>query len=244
MDVAASIIAIRQEVGAMRAEISARLEKVSTSTSGFDRRLLDIEGSFMNHVNARLDSLCDGVTSTHLDIQGLALDIDQAHDRVCTSLDEVRSEIREVVQDSHKATSGRIDGLSKAVIDSNGRTKHAFFEVGRGLDANHQTVISRLDSMNKDIKSTVCNKIDNANGNINKLVVDSRDDLYGRLELVQQEVESSRRRITERMNTMHEALAGIMNTMRDRVFQKFDRVSSSLSSMLPVMRDIRKGHKR
>lgn len=241
---AASIIAIRQEVGAMRAEISAHLEKVSTSTSGVDRRLLDIEGLFMNHINARLDSLCDGVTSTHLDIQGLALDIDQAHDRVCTSLDEFRGEIREILQNSHKTTSGRIDGLSKAVIDSNGRTKHAFFEIGRGIDANHQSVVTKLDNMSKDIKSTVCNKIDNANGNINKLVVDTRDDLHGRLEQVEQEVESSRRRINERMNTMHEALAGIMNTMRDRVFQKIDRVSSSLSSMLPVMRDIRKGYKR
>ena len=227
----------------MRAEISARLEQVTSSTSGLERRLLDIEGSFMNHVNARLDSLLDGVTTTHLDIQGLALDMDQAHDRVCNSLDETRDGIYDVFQESQKSTSSRLDSLFKSFADNNGRTKDAFLKMGHGLDVNHDNIVEKLDIMNKDINLNVCNKIDQANGNINNTMVNVRDHLHCKMDDMQREVQNSRRRLTERLHRMQEALAGIMNNTRDRICQRLDRAQSLLGSMIPAVRSSRKGYK-
>jgi ABC-type transporter Mla subunit MlaD len=196
----------------------------------------------MSHAD-RFDSLLDGMSTARVDIQTLALDFDQAHDHVCASLDRLRSEMRGAVQDSHKTTSNRLDGLSKAVIQVNSRTKHAFLEIGRGLDTIHDSFATKLDSVTNKFTTNVCNKIDDAHGNTNKLVVDCKDHLRGRFDELQEELESSRRRTNERLNIMHKALASIMHTMRDRILQKIGMVSSLLSSMLAVLRAIKRVHK-
>lgn len=238
-EVAASVVAVHQEVGALRTEINARLDNVGNSASRFDRGLSDVEDFSMRQVSARLDSILQSVSTTNVDIQGLALDFDRANDRVYTSLAECQSRIYEAVQDSHKTTSDRIDGLSKAIIDANSRSKHAFFEIGHGIDVNHQALLWKLDNVNRDLNLTDSNKIDGANSSINKLVVESRDHLHGVLDQVQQEVESSRRRISEKLNNMHEALAGILNTTRDSLVQKMERVAALLGSILPLLRSTR-----
>ncbi|KAK9442917.1 hypothetical protein VB005_03980 [Metarhizium brunneum] len=242
-EVAAAITAIRRDISALRAEISEGLEKICTSTSGFDKSLLDIDGTLMRDVSAQLDSLALDIMTTRVDIQALGLDIDQAHDRVCTTLDDHRSGIFKAVQDSHKATSGRLEDLSRAVVDVNSRTKHGLLETGHGLDVNHDAFVTKLDKVSEDINLTVCRKIDNANGHINKLIVDTRDHLRGRLDEVQEEVESSRRRTHEKLNDVHEALAGIVNTTRDRLLRKIEQATSLFSSMQPLMRELRRNHK-
>ncbi|EFY88576.1 hypothetical protein MAC_05341 [Metarhizium acridum CQMa 102] len=181
--------------------------------------------------------------TTRVDIQALGLDIDQAHDRVCTTLDDHRSGIFKAVQDSHMATSGRLEGLSRAVVDVNSRTKHGFLETGHGLDVNHDAFVTRLNKVSEDVNLTVCKKIDNANSHTNKLIVDTRDHLQGRLDEVQEEVESSRRRTHEKLNDVHEAIAGIVNTTRDRLLRKIEQATSLFSSMQPLMRELRRNHK-
>ncbi|KHO00971.1 uncharacterized protein MAM_01749 [Metarhizium album ARSEF 1941] len=242
-EVADAIMAIRRDVGALRVEISQGLDKVRDSNLGFEERLLDVEETFLKDFTTRLDSLALDSMTTRVDIQALGLDIDQAHDHVCTTLDELRSGIFKAVQDSDGVISGRLDRLSKAIIDVNSRSKHAFLEIGRGLDVNHHAFVTRLDEVSEDINSTVCRKIDNVNDNLNKLVVETRDHLQDRFDEVQEEVESSRRRIHEKLNNVHEALAGIMNISRDKVLRKMERTTSLLSSMQPLMRELRKSQK-
>lgn len=239
-EAAASILELRHEVGAMRREISARLDQVSISISGLERRLLDIESSFMTRLNARLDNLLEGVTTTRLDIQGLSLDFDQGHDRVFSGLNHVRGAVFDVVHESQKQISRRIDGLSKTLTESNDRARDGFLEIGRGLDVNHTAIVDKLDMVPKDISSIICDKIDNANGNVNQNIMESRDDVCARISQAQEEVERSRRRINEKINSMHEATAGLVNTTRDRVMHKVGRTAAILGSILPVVREIRK----
>ncbi|KAG5991414.1 hypothetical protein E4U43_004036 [Claviceps pusilla] len=213
-DLAASILELRQEIGAMRQEMSARLEQARVSTSGLDKRLLAMESSFLVHLNARLDSLLNGVTTTHLDIQSLALDFDQAHDPVLASVNHVRGAVFDIVHESQKQICQTIDGLSKSLADSNEQTRNSFLEIGLGIDSSRAAVLNKLDAAHRDVSSTICSKIDNANGNVNQNIVDSRDHLSDKLSQVQHEVESSRRRINEKINSMHEAIAGLLNTTR------------------------------
>ncbi|KAG5982272.1 hypothetical protein E4U55_002131 [Claviceps digitariae] len=240
VDLAASILEMRQDIAAMRQEMSARLEQTRMSTSALDKRLVAIETSFLGHVNARLDSLLDGMMTTHLDIQGLALDFDQAHDRVFSSVNHVRGAVFDIVQESQRQTSQTIDGLSKSLADSHEQTRNSFLEIGRGIDDSRAAVLCRLDTAQKDLTSSICSKIDNANGNINQNMVDSRDHLSDKMSQVQHEVERSRRRTNEKINSMHEAIAGLLNTTRDRVTHKVDRVAVILASTLSALRDIRR----
>ncbi|KAG5915265.1 hypothetical protein E4U53_004508, partial [Claviceps sorghi] len=240
-DLTASILEMRQEISAMRQEMSSRLEETRVSTLVLDKRLLAIENSFLVRINARLDSLLSGVITTHLDIQNLALDFDQAHDRVFDSVNHVRGAVFDVVHESQKQTCQAIDGLSKTLTDENAQTKKSFLEIGRGIDGSRAALVGKLDTVHKDAVSTICSKIDNANGNVNQNIMDSRDHLCDKISQVQHEVESSRRRINEKINSMHEAIAGLLNTTRDRVTHKVDRLAVILASTLSALRDYRKG---
>ncbi|KAG5924187.1 hypothetical protein E4U61_001326 [Claviceps capensis] len=231
---------MRQEVGAMRQEMASKLDQVHVSVSGLDKRLLAVESSLMVHINARLDTLLDGVFMTHLDIQGLALDFDQAHDRVSTSMNHVRGAVFDVLHESQKKTRQEIRGLSQTLMDHNERAGDSFLEIGRGIDGNRTVVLEKLDTFHRDVSSTICNKIDNANGNISQTITDSRDHVCDQISQVQQEVESSRRRINEKINSMHEAIATLLHTTRDRVTHKVDRIAVLLGSNLLALRDHRK----
>ncbi|KAG6148521.1 hypothetical protein E4U28_004099 [Claviceps purpurea] len=231
---------MRQEVGAMRQEMAFKLNQVHVSVSGLDKRLLAVESSLMVHINARLDTLLDGVFMTHLDIQGLALDFDQAHDRVFTSMNHVHGAVFDVLHESRKKTRQEIRGLSQTLMDHNERAGDSFLEIGRGIDGNRTVVLEKLDTLHRDMSSTICNKIDNANGNISQTITDSRDHVCDQISQVQQEVESSRRRINEKINSMHEAIATLLHTTRDRVTHKVDRIAVLLGSNLFALRDHRK----
>ncbi|KAG6218575.1 hypothetical protein E4U50_000677 [Claviceps purpurea] len=231
---------MRQEVGAMRQEMAFKLNQVHVSVSGLDKRLLAVESSLMVHINARLDTLLDGVFMTHLDIQGLALDFDQAHDRVFTSMNHVHGAVFDVLHESRKKTRQEIRGLSQTLMDHNERAGDSFLEIGRGIDGNRTVVLEKLDTLHRDMSSTICNKIDNANGNISQTITDSRDHVCDQISQVQQEVESSRRRINEKINSMHEAIATLLHTTRDRVTHKVDRIAVLLGSNLFASRDHRK----
>ncbi|KAG6198509.1 hypothetical protein E4U10_006720 [Claviceps purpurea] len=231
---------MRQEVGAMRQEMAFKLNQVHVSVSGLDKRLLAVESSLMVHINARLDTLLDGVFMTHLDIQGLALDFDQAHDRVFTSMNHVHGAVFDVLHESRKKTRQEIRGLSQTLMDHNERAGDSFLEIGRGIDGNRTVVLEKLDTLHRDMSSTICKKIDNANGNISQTITDSRDHVCDQISQVQQEVESSRRRINEKINSMHEAIATLLHTTRDRVTHKVDRIAVLLGSNLFALRDHRK----
>ncbi|KAG5929080.1 hypothetical protein E4U42_007230 [Claviceps africana] len=231
---------MRREIGAMRQDMSFRLQENRVSTLALEKRLLAIENSFLVHVNARLDSLLSGVITTHLDIQNLALEFDQAHDRVFDSVNHVRGAVFDIVHESQKQTCQTIDGLSQALTDDNEKTRNSFLEIGRGIDGSRAALMGKLDTLHRDAVSTICSKVDNANGNVNQNIMDSRDHLCDKISQVQHEVESSRRRINEKINSMHEAIAGILNTTRDRVTHKVDRLAVILASTLSALRDIRK----
>ncbi|KAG6061499.1 hypothetical protein E4U17_001295 [Claviceps sp. LM77 group G4] len=216
---------MRQEVGAMRQEMASKLHQVHVSVSGLDKRLMAVESSLMVHINARLDTLLDGVFMTHLDIQGLALDFDQAHDRVFTSMNHVRGAVFDVLHESQKKTRQEIRGLSQTLMDHNERAGDSFLEIGRGIDGNRTVVLEKLDTLHRDVSSTI---------------MDSRDHVCDQISQVQQEVESSRRRINEKINSMHEAIATLLHTTRDRVTHKVDRIAVLLGSNLFALRDHRK----
>ncbi|KAG6004694.1 hypothetical protein E4U21_000849 [Claviceps maximensis] len=239
-DLAVLILDMRKEIGAMRQEISARLDQSLVSTSGLDKRILAIENSFLLHVNTRLDNLETGVMTTHLDIQSLALEIDQGHDRVFASVNHVRGAVFDIVQESHKQTHQTIDVLSKSLVDSNEKTRNSFLEIGQSIDSSRGAVLNKLDTAHKEVNSTICNKIDNANGNVNQNILDSRDHVCDKMRQVQQEVGSSRRRINEKINLMHEAIAGLLHDTRDIFTHKMDQVTVILTSTLSALREIRK----
>ena len=197
-DVTVAMLAVRQEVGALRAEISVRLEQVSSSNCGLDQRLLDIESSFMNHVNARIDGVVDGINTTHMDIHGLSLDIDKARDDVCSAFSDASS----------RATTG-IDApsLPPAVAD----------QVMAKIDESHSTLEKKIDGVHHDLKSAVLQKLEHTHTGINE---------------VQKNIDSTRRRLTERINNAHEGLAGIIHNWRDRVGHKVDWLQSALGPRL------------
>ncbi|KAG6011901.1 hypothetical protein E4U54_007848 [Claviceps lovelessii] len=174
-------------------------------------------------------------------MQSLALDFDQAHDQVFASVNHVRGAVLDIVHESQKQICQTIDGLSKSLADSNEQTRNSFLEIGRGIDSSRAAVLNKLDAAHRDVSSTICSKIDNANGNVNQNIVDSRDHLSDKMSQVQHEVESSRRRINEKINSMHEAIAGLVATTRDRVTHKIDRLAVILASTLSALREIRKG---
>ncbi|TWU74658.1 hypothetical protein ED733_003493 [Metarhizium rileyi] len=244
-EVVAAIAAVRQDVISLRTEISEQLEKVRNSTLRTDKRLTDFEKSLMKDVEARLDSLALNLTTTRVDIQALALDLDQAHHRVCASLGEARNGILGAVKDSRNVTSGKLDWLTKAVYEINRGIRLAFLELGKGVKVSHNdgALVASLEKIAEDINSTVCKGIDKANDNINSLIVDTRGHLHDRLDELQEEVESSRRRTHEKLNNVHEALAGIMNTMHERVRDEIQRTSSLFGSMQPVIREVRKNNR-
>lgn len=224
---------IRQEVGAMRIEISARLEQVSTSALGLDRRLLDIESTFMNHVHARLDVLQESLYTSHVDIQGLSLDISNAHDDVCAKLDKITVMLCAEMSKSHRTTTTNLADVAQKVITAESNTKRSVQELEAEVKRNGLLVEEKMDHLHQDVEN-VDKKLDQVQVAMVAALLSTRDMFKAKIDEVHAEVARSRRRMNERLNNVHEALAGIMNNMGDRFGVSLDRLQATIKSIAPV----------